>query len=370
MTDEPRHVVHIVPFDLARGAQRYAQALVDVLQGRDGLTHRLITIFRAESAALRPDVALDVPRGMLRRIGFDPRAMSRLRREIESRRPMAVVAHGGEAAKYAAFALPADVPLIYLRIGTAAGSLLRNPLRRAVHGRYIRRADMIVGVSSDVVAETGRDFGIEPERLAVIPNARDPAGFSTARFDHDGGARLIFVGHLNEGKRPDWFVDIVSELRRLEISVQALLVGDGPLESRLISEAENLGIEMLGRRDDVPDLLASSEVFVFTSLPPGEGMPGVLIEAGMAGLATVSTDVPGARDVIEDGVSGIVVDVHNKQGLVAAVASLARDRSLRESMGQSARERCMELFTFEATSRLWLDVFRRFDGVGSGGAEG
>ena len=53
---------------------------------------------------------------------------------------------------------------------------------------------------------------------------------------------------------------------------------------------------------------------MFTSLPPGEGMPGVLIEAGLSGLATVSTRVPGARDVIEDGVTGFLVDIDDKRG--------------------------------------------------------
>lgn len=368
MTGESRYIAHVVPFDLARGAQRYAQTLVDELQGREDLDHRLITLFRSEPAVLRPDVALDVPRGLMRRLGFDPRVVSRLRREVGRLQPKVVVAHGGEAAKYSSFALAPDVPLVYLRIGTAAGSLLRNRLRLAMHGRYTRRADLIAGVSSDVVAETAREFGIERDRLTVIPNARNPDEFPPARFDSDGPARLVFVGHLNEGKRPDWFIDIVKEMRERDIGVEAVLVGDGPLQAELGPAAREAGVEMLGRRSDVADILASSEVFVFTSLPPGEGMPGVLIEAGLAGLATVATDVPGAHDVIENGVSGIVVDVDDKHGLVDAVARLAGDRSLRKTMGEKARERCMERFTFEATSKLWLDVFRRFDG--SQGASG
>ena len=58
------------------------------------------------------------------------------------------------------------------------------------------------------------------------------------------------------------------------------------------------GVELLGPRSDVPELLRSADVFVFTSLPTGEGMPGVLIEAGLSGLPAVSTPVPGAATVV------------------------------------------------------------------------
>ena len=116
---------------------------------------------------------------------------------------------------------------------------------------------------------------------------------------------------------------------------------------------------MLGRRDDVATLLAGSDIFVFTSLPPGEGMPGVLIEAGLSGLATVSTRVPGARDVIEDGVTGLLVDIDDKTGLIAAVDRLVGDAALRQSMGHQARQRCLERFTLETSARQWRELFGR-----------
>ena len=124
--------------------------------------------------------------------------------------------------------------------------------------------------------------------------------------------------------------------------------------------AEGVDIEMLGRRNDVPQLLSESDIFVFTSLPPGEGMPGVLIEAGLSGLATVATRVPGARDVIEDGVTGLLVDIEDKPGLIGAVRRLVSDRALREGMGQKARIRCMDMFTLQASVEHWHEVLEPF----------
>lgn len=353
-----RQVLHILPYDLARGAQRYAQALVDELAQRGGgLSHSLVTLFSAESAVLRPDISLDVPRGLLRRLGLDPRVIIRLRRLVADLEPVAVVAHGGESAKYASLAIPRSTPLVYLKIGTAAESLGNKRFRWGLHAFYTRRSNLVAGVSTAVVEEVSRTMSIPSDRLLVIPNARDPDRFTQAELGRSSQTGLIFVGHLNPGKRPDWFIEAVSEVRGGGTDVRAVMVGDGPLRDSLVPDARRAGVEMLGRRQDVAELLSESEVFVFTSLAPGEGMPGVLIEAGLSGLATVCTDVPGARDVVEHGVTGFVVDVDDKRALIDAVSRLAGDPDLRAEMGARARARCLERFTFDVTAKLWSEVF-------------
>jgi glycosyltransferase involved in cell wall biosynthesis len=123
---------------------------------------------------------------------------------------------------------------------------------------------------------------------------------------------------------------------------------------------------MVGSRDDVPRLMAESDVFVFPSLPAGEGMPGVLIEAGLSGLATVSTRVPGARDVVEEGVTGLLVDIDNKLGFIEAVGRLVSDEELRRSMGERARQRCLQRFTLEASARRWRGLLSQLESSVSG----
>ena len=349
-------ILHVLPYDLARGAQRYARALVDSLED-DEDTHQLLTLFRSEPVLLNADVELDVPQGIFRRIGLDPRVVSRLRRQIRRLRPEVVVAHGGESAKYAALSTPKGIPMIYLKIGTAHAALSRRA-NKGLHGYYTRRADVIAAVSSDVADEAHALYDIPRSRLVVLPNARDPETFKP-RERQAGTPRLIFVGHLDSGKRPDWFIDVVEGLRERGRDFTAGMVGDGPLQESIRMRAEAEGIDMMGRRDDVADLLAASDVFVFTSLPPGEGMPGVLIEAGLTGLPIVSTRVPGARDVIEDEETGLLVDIDDKQGMIDAVDRLVLDGRLRGTMGVRARERCLEHFTLEASAEQWRGLFRR-----------
>jgi glycosyltransferase involved in cell wall biosynthesis len=113
-------------------------------------------------------------------------------------------------------------------------------------------------------------------------------------------------------------------------------------------------VELLGSRTDVAEVLRGADVFVFTSLPTGEGMPGVLIEAGLTGLPVVATAVPGVRTIVEDGVSGIVVGVEDVDAMVEATARLVEDSVLRVRLGAAARQRCIERFSLEAVASCWL----------------
>ncbi len=221
-------ILHVLPYDLARGAQRYARSLVDVLAA-DEDSHQILTLFRSQPVLLRADVELDVPQGPLRRIGLDPRVVLRLRRVVRKLRPEVVVAHGGESAKYAALAISKDTPLVYLKIGTAHEAL-QQKARKGLHGYYTNRADVIAAVSSDVAEEAHRLYGVPESRLMVLPNARDPEIYRPRADRREQAApRLVFVGHLDPGKRPDWFIDVVDELRRRGRDFSAVMVGDGPL---------------------------------------------------------------------------------------------------------------------------------------------
>jgi glycosyltransferase involved in cell wall biosynthesis len=165
--------------------------------------------------------------------------------------------------------------------------------------------------------------------------------------------RIVFVGHLTDSKRPGRFVELVSSLRRGGLSVAASMAGDGPLVDAVRAAGRDVGIDVLGNVDDVPALLCASDVLVFTSIAEGEGMPGVLIEAGLAGLPVVTTAVPGASDVVEDGVTGLVVPVDDFDALVDATRSVVVDANLRLRLGAAARTRCAARFSLDASTRQW-----------------
>jgi glycosyltransferase involved in cell wall biosynthesis len=349
----PPVILHVLPVDLSRGAQTYARDLRDLLDGQDA-AHRTLTIFRSDGDTLAADYRLDVPDGRLRRLGADLRGVLRLRRLCRDIAPAAVVAHGGEPLKYAVLAGVPRSRLVYYKIGIGSARLRGS--RRRLHRALCRRAGAVAAVSESVAKEV-RSFGVEPDRLRVIPNGRDAQTYgSHTRSERSGPVRLGFVGHLTASKRPARFVELVRALGSEGFAVEGLVAGAGPLLDALKFSARDLPIQLLGAVEDVPRVLNECDIFVFTSVAAGEGMPGVLIEAGLASLPVVTTAVPGAADVVQDGTTGFIVGVDEMAALVDATRRLVENPALREQMGSAARRRCVDRFSLEKSAQQWHDL--------------
>jgi glycosyltransferase involved in cell wall biosynthesis len=253
------------------------------------------------------------------------------------------------------YALPANIgtgrPLIYCVIGTYAGR--PTLLHVWPWKRIMARADLVVAVGEEVLDECTGQFGVARPRAVLIPNGRDSSLFSPRSEPAEAAdATLIFVGALTPQKRPDLFIEVVGRLRASGRPFRAVMVGDGPLAGILAPLAATHGVELLGPRSDVPTLLRHSDLFVFTSLPTGEGMPGVLIEAGLSGLPAVSTSVPGAAAVLCDGRTGIIVD-DSVASMTSAVGELLDAPDHRIAMGMSARVRCESEFSLDLMAQRW-----------------
>jgi glycosyltransferase involved in cell wall biosynthesis len=274
-------------------------------------------------------------------------------------RPDIVVAHGGEPLEYVALAGVPKERTVYYKIGIG-GDRLRG-VRGTLHRYMLRRVGTIAAVSNDAADEV-RSFGVTTTVLE-IPNGRDPALFARREPAPPEGrpTRVVFVGHLTASKRPERFVEVVARLRTEGLDVDASVAGDGPLLDALHAPARDAGVTLLGRVDDVPVLLARSDVMVMTSVPEGEGMPGVLIEGGLAGVAVVTTRVPGAAEVVVDGATGLVVPVDDLPALVHACRSLVLDPGLRARLGAAARDRCVREFSLDASIRKWRDLLASID---------
>ncbi len=357
-------VLHVLPADQERGAQAYAGRLRDALAGDPDQRHLVVTLFDAPDAAARADVKLGVRGGLLRRAGLDPRAAARLRRAIRRERADVIVAHGGEALKYVTLAAGGQ-PTVYYKVGLSAAELSR-PSRLALYRALAGSATRVVAVSQPVAEQVRDVLKVEPERVDVIPNGRDPEVFRPADADApaNGLPTVLFVGALEAGKRPGLFLDVVAELRRRGCMFDAAIVGDGPLRERLQRRADALGVRLLGVRDDVPELLRAASVLVLTSEARTEGMPGVLIEAGLSGLPVVATDAAGVADVVADGETGYVVASGRAADLADRVAQLLGDPELRARLGRAARDRCVDRFGVAPTADAWRSLAQRLHNRG------
>jgi glycosyltransferase involved in cell wall biosynthesis len=364
-------VLHVVATGQRRGAEMFASDLVRTLDGFGGYEQRVAFLH----GPWPPDVAYAAPvarlRGRGRRIPglrMDAATLGGLRSAIRRVRPQVVHAHGGEAFKYCALATSGTASrLVYRRIGTAPASITRGP-RRVAHAALLRRADRIVAVAGTVRRETIETFGIPGERVVTIPRGIDPARIRPGR-DRDavrtelglatGTPVVVTVGALSPEKDPIAHLELCGVLRRSLPDVAYLFVGDGPMRTELEDAVRARGLDgsvrLLGLRSDVGDLLAAGDVHVLASRT--EGMPGCLIEAGMAGMPVVAFGLAGVPEVVEDAVTGFVVEPGDHASLAERVLKLLADEELRREMGRAAARRCLATFDIAGIARRYAEVY-------------
>ena len=355
-TDARITVFHVLPNDLSRGAQVYAAQLRDALVDDPEQRHVVVSLFDSPPGALRPDVRLRAHSGALRLAGFDPRAAWALRRAIRAEGARVVVAHGGEPLKYAVIAA-GSIPVVYYKVGLSSAELCRWT-RRWLYRALANSTTLVVGVSQSVVDQAHDVLKVPLSRLSSIPNGRDERIYHppSAQEGRSQPPLVLFIGHLEAGKRPSLFLDVIEVLRSRNIPFEAAIIGDGPCRSVIERRARDLDVALLGVRKDVPELLRRASALVMTSDLLTEGMPGVLVEAGLSGVPVVCTEAGGVRDVVLDEVTGFVVRSDDARAIAGQVATLLSTLGMVRTMGSAARRHCAAHFTVGAGASRWRDL--------------
>lgn len=238
--------------------------------------------------------------------------------------------------------------------------------RRALLRRKLQRARFVSCISG-----WHREFyrDIEPEsaaRCKVIRCGVDTASWNGAagQGSADQGRSLLTVGRLVEKKGIDTLIRALAELGKSEGEAWRLqVVGDGPFRGPWESLAKELGcaprVEWLGARDneEVRKLMGRAGVFVLPCRADAQGdrdgIPVVLMEAMASGLPAVAGDLPAIRELVEDGVTGRLVEGGATEQLARVLRELAGDAALRAKLAQAGRRRVEEEFSLtENVQRL------------------
>lgn len=210
-------------------------------------------------------------------------------------------------------------------------------------GRYI-------AVSRAVAAELAERFRWPAAKIAVVYNAVDldrfgapaPAGLR-AQLGGEGRPLLLTAARLEPQKGLPVLLRALAEVPDAALA----LAGEGPELAELEALAARLEIadrvRFLGRRSDVPELLAACDAFVLPSLYEGSSL--AVLEAMAARRAVISSAIAGTDELIADGVDGILVPPGDVNGLTAAMRRLLDDLELREELAERAREKAEREFS-------------------------
>jgi glycosyltransferase involved in cell wall biosynthesis len=307
--------LHLISSDARRGAETFAVELSAELTQAG---------HEATVLALRPSGEVshhDVPTlGERRRSGTAWLALRRAAGTTDL-----VVAHGSRTLEACAVSLRGTgVPFMYRTIGDPSywAKTLR---RRGAVGLMLRRAERHVALWDGAAVQLQSRYGIDRRSIDVIPNAVPTPQFPRAadddrrrarsRFGLEGGrACLAFVGALSEEK------NVASLLLALQALDAVLLVaGEGPERQRLDTLAERLGgrVRFVGGLADPYLVYAAADLLVLPS--HSEGMPAVVIEAGLVGTPSLVSPVGALVEMISDGIDGYLLSGPTPDAIAAGV---------------------------------------------------
>jgi sugar transferase (PEP-CTERM/EpsH1 system associated) len=306
-----------------------------------------------------------------RRDGNDPRFVAQLVRLFRREKPDVVHTHSwGTLVEGIVAARLARVPHV---IHGEHGTMEERPRNLRVQRWLWPRADRLLSVSSRLAERMADRVGFERSRIQVIRNGIDTVRFSPAPRDKAraafgfGEADVVIgtAGRLVPVKDQATLIAALGVLKARGVDFTCVIAGDGPLRTALLEQIESAGlsesIRLLGGRADIDQVLAALDIFVLSSV--SEGMSNTILEAMATGLPVVATRVGGADELVEDGMSGLLVPSQDPARMADALAGLVADRQKRTAMGASGRERALSIFPFDGMIAAYRDLYLELTGA-------
>lgn len=237
-------------------------------------------------------------------------------------------------------------------------------MRLALGGEQAR----LILQNADDVQLFGQSGWVDASHVVLIPGSGvDCCRFTAELRKQDTptlAMRVLLPARLLWDKGVAEYVAAARELRRSGRNIEFLLAGmpdpgnPSAVPEEVIRHWEEEGVvRWLGHVEDMPALFHAVDVVVLPSYR--EGLPKGLIEAAACELPLVTTRVPGCREVVDDGVNGLLVPVKDPQALARAIARLHDDAHLRVAMGHAARERVLERYDEQIIIKKTLDVYEQ-----------
>lgn len=307
----------------------------------------------------------------------DLRAAVELWRVLRRERPDVLHTHNPKPGLYGRVVgrlagVPVVVNTCHGLYYTEADPWLKRTLLLVLEGIAARFSDAELVQSEEDHRRLVRTRAYPPRRTRLLGNGIDLRRFRPDVLDEEGRCRLrrelgarddqVVVGMVGRLVAEKGLLELFEAARRLDDRYVVVVAGpDDPekpdaLDRATLREAEDRGVRLLGMREDVDRLYGAMDLFVLPSWR--EGFPRAAMEAAASGLPVIATDVRGCRQVVDDGVTGLLVPVRDPAALAAAIRALGEDEERRRAMGQAAVERALAHFDERRVVEVVLDTYR------------
>jgi len=247
-------------------------------------------------------------------------------------------AGGGPLLLHAILETFAGLALVFCRVLLPSGKrilTLQTLNRSFLKGPIIRSAEHVTAISEalrKIAKKKGKEALLIPNGLdlSLVPNIPKVPG------------RLLFVGRLEKMKRVDLLLKIFKEIRaELPSGVHLRIVGDGSEREHLQVLATTLGltdrVTFVGKLSPEGVYKEYAEAEIFCSLPKTEALGNVFLEAQACGCAILATRTGGIPDIVKDGVTGLLTDIHDFSGQLKGLRRLIKDDAFRKTLAEAGR---------------------------------
>jgi glycosyltransferase involved in cell wall biosynthesis len=237
---------------------------------------------------------------------------------------------------------------------------------RVIERWHARRATAYVAVSQAVALAVCKSIGVKGKKIVIIPNGLDDQVSSLAKNEArrrlNLSERSFVVGSVGRLHPQKGYADLLvaaAKLSRQIANLKVVIIGEGPEREGLeaLAKARELNgiVHFAGARSDVTGILSAFDVFAMPSYY--EGLPLALLEAMRCGIPSVVTRAGGMPEAVVNGKTGFVTEPADSSALTDCILRLAKDRRLRDNMGDAARERFAAEFTSPIMAARYCDLY-------------
>ena len=290
----------------------------------------------------------------------DPRHYSRLKQ---------ILKHGGfdlvhlhlwnpGSCRYAFFAAHhARVPIVT----TEHDPFELTRMKRVIKNNCLKKTNQTITISRDNYQLLNEYYAVSDEQLNLVHNGIEIERFlnnqEKAKLPiHDNNVVVTCIAELHPRKGHKYLLHAFQKIQLEAPKVQLILVGTGPLERELREKfGDNSNIHFLGWRNDIPQILKASDIFILPSLKEAFGL--VLLEAMASGVITIATDNGGTIDIIEHGHSGYLIPPSNIDKIVQTIFTILQNPDQKRDIEKTALKRVQENFTVERMVEKIIKIY-------------
>lgn len=234
-------------------------------------------------------------------------------------------------------------------------------------GKIILRAADVVVLSATAYVEDAIRLGVSPTKIKVIPRGVDvqvyrPNPKQRKAFREKLGLKtneimVLFAGRLVLVKGLKYFVEAAKTLLEEDGKLKFVIAGDGVLRGKYEKESSDFkdNIRFIGYRHDMERVMNAADIFVLSSI--SEGCPNAIMEAGACAKPVVASNVGATRDIVIDGVTGLIVRPRSVSNLCDAIRKIAAS-SERMRMGKKALQTVVERFGWDSIASKYEKVYQ------------